>query len=275
MLSILNVIIYTRNNMLYGTIFGDIAGSTYEFRACKNYKFTTVPEKSHFTDDTVMTLAIASWLMKNPDDLEVLIKEMQFFGNRYPKAGYGGMFRKWLIAEDPKPYNSFGNGSAMRVSPCAWVAKSLDEALILATKSAEVTHNHPEGIKGAQAVAAAIWMARNGSTKEEIKAYIESTFEYNLSRTIKEIKESGYDFDSTCQGSVPESIIAFLEGNNYEEVIRLAIYLGGDADTQAAIAGSIAEAFYDMPVRFIGDVEKRLDKYLLSVLNKFNEFCNE
>lgn len=275
MLSILNDIIYTRNNMLYGTIFGDIAGSTYEFRACKNYKFTTVPDKSHFTDDTVMTLAIASWLMKDPDNLEVLIKEMQFFGNRYPKAGYGGMFRKWLIAEDPKPYNSFGNGSAMRVSPCAWVAKSLDEALILATKSAEVTHNHPEGIKGAQAVAAAIWMARNGSTKEEIKAYIESTFEYNLSRTIKEIKESGYDFDSTCQGSVPESIIAFLEGNDYEEVIRLAIYLGGDADTQAAIAGSIAEAFYDMPVRFIGDVEKRLDKYLLSVLNKFNEFCNE
>ena len=275
MLNILNVIIYTRNNMLYGTIFGDIAGSTYEFRACKNYKFTTVPEKSHFTDDTTMTLAVASWLMKDPDDLEVLVKEMQFFGNRYPKAGYGGMFRKWLIAEYPKPYNSFGNGSAMRVSPCAWVAKSLDEALFLAEKSAIVTHNHPEGIKGAQAVAAAIWMARNGSTKEEIKAYIESTFEYNLSRTIKEIKESGYDFDSTCQGSVPESIIAFLEGNDYEEVIRLAIYLGGDADTQAAIAGSIAEAFYDMPVRFIGDVEKRLDKYLLSVLNKFNEFCNE
>ena len=275
MLNISNVIIYTRNNMLYGTIFGDIAGSTYEFRACKNYKFTTVPEKSHFTDDTVMTLAVASWLMKDPDDLEVLVKEMQFFGNRYPKAGYGGMFRKWLIAEYPKPYYSFGNGSAMRVSPCAWVAKSLDEALTLATKSAEVTHNHPEGIKGAQAVAAAIWMARNGSTKEEIKAYIESTFEYNLSRTIKEIKESGYDFDSTCQGSVPESIIAFLESEDYEDCIRKAIWLGGDADTQAAIAGSIAEAFYDMPVRFIGDVEKRLDKYLLSVLNKFNEFCNE
>ena len=275
MLSILNDIIYTRNNMLYGTIFGDIAGSTYEFRACKNYKFTTVPEKSHFTDDTVMTLAVASWLMKDPDDLEVLVKEMQFFGNRYPKAGYGGMFRKWLIAEYPKPYNSFGNGSAMRVSPCAWVAKSLDEALFLAEKSAIVTHNHPEGIKGAQAVAAAIWMARNGSTKEEIKAYIESTFEYNLSRTIKEIKESGYDFDSTCQGSVPESIIAFLESEDYEDCIRKAIWLGGDADTQAAIAGSIAEAFYDMPVRFIGDVEKRLDKYLLSVLNKFNEFCNE
>ena len=275
MLSILNVIIYTRNNMLYGTIFGDIAGSTYEFRACKNYKFTTVPEKSHFTDDTTMTLAVASWLMKDPDDLEVLVKEMQFFGNRYPKAGYGGMFRKWLIAEYPKPYNSFGNGSAMRVSPCAWVAKSLDEALFLAEKSAIVTHNHPEGVKGAQAVAAAIWMARNGSTKEEIKAYIESTFEYNLSRTIKEIKESGYDFDSTCQGSVPESIIAFLEGNSFEEVIRLAIFLGGDADTQAAIAGSIAEAFYGFPTRLTGDVDKRLDKELMLIVNKFNNFCNK
>ena len=275
MLNISNVIIYTRNNMLYGTIFGDIAGSTYEFRACKNYKFTTVPDKSHFTDDTVMTLAVASWLMKDPSDMEVLVKEMQFFGNRYPKAGYGGMFRKWLIAEYPKPYNSFGNGSAMRVSPCAWVANSLEEAEHLAKMSALPTHNHPEGIKGAQAVAAAIYMARNGSTKENIKQYITETYGYNLDRTIKEIKESGYDFDSTCQGSVPEAIIAFLEGNDYEEVIRLAIYLGGDADTQAAIAGSIAEAFYNMPVRFIGDVEKRLDKYLLSVLNKFNEFCNE
>ena len=275
MLSILNDIIYIRNNMLYGTIFGDIAGSTYEFRACNNYKFTTVPDKSRFTDDTVMTLAVASWLMKNPNDMNVLVKEMQYFGNRYPKAGYGGLFREWLIEENPEPYNSFGNGSAMRVSPCAWVAKSLDEALTLAKKSAIVTHNHPEGVKGAQAVAAAIWMARNGSTKEEIKVYIESTFDYNLSRTINEIKEAGYDFDSTCQGSVPESIIAFLEGNSYEEVIRLAIYLGGDTDTQAAIAGSIAEAFYNIPAHFISDVEKRLDKYLLSVLNKFNEFCNE
>ena len=256
--------------MLYGTIFGDIAGSTYEFRACKNYNFTTVPEKSRFTDDTVMTLAVASWLMKDPNDINVLVKEMQYFGNRYPRAGYGGMFRKWLIKEDPEPYNSFGNGSAMRVSPCAWVAKSLEEAENLAKKSAIVTHNHPEGVKGAQATAAAIYLARVGKTKEQIKDYIESKYGYNLSRTIKEIKESGYKFDSTCQGSVPESIVAFLEGNSYEEVIRLAIYLGGDADTQAAIAGSIAEAFYDMPVRFIGDVEKRLDKYLLSVLNNFN-----
>ena len=259
--------------MLYGTIFGDIAGSTYEFRACKNYKFTTVPDKSHFTDDTVMTLAIASWLMKDPDDMEVLVKEMQFFGNHYPKAGYGGMFRKWLIAKDPKPYNSFGNGSAMRVSPCAWVANSLEEAELLAKMSALPTHNHPEGIKGAQAVAAAIYLAKISTPKEDIKEYIERTYGYSLSRTIQEIKDSGYDFDSTCQGSVPESIIAFLESDDFEDCIRKAIWLGGDADTQAAIAGSIAEAYYGrVPGQFIGVVEKKLDAYLLSVLNKFNNF---
>ena len=275
MLNILNVIIYTRNNMLYGTIFGDIAGSTYEFRACKNYKFTTVPEKSHFTDDTTMTLAVASWLMEDPNSLEVLVKEMQFFGNRYPKAGYGGMFRKWLVDKNPKPYNSFGNGSAMRVSPCAWFAKTLHEAETLAEASAIVTHNHPEGIKGAQAVAAAIYMAKIGSSKEVIKDYIETAYGYNLSRTIQEIKDSGYDFDSTCQGSVPESIIAFLESNDFEDCIRKAIWLGGDADTQAAIAGSIAEAYYGrVPGQFIGVVEKKLDAYLLSVLNKFNNFIN-
>ena len=273
MLSILNVIIYTRNNMLYGTIFGDIAGSTYEFRACKNYKFTTVPEKSHFTDDTVMTLAIASWLMKDPDDMEVLIKEMQFFGNRYPKAGYGGMFRKWLIAEDPKPYNSFGNGSAMRVSPVGWIEEDLELTEEKAKWSAWVTHNHPEGIKGAQAVAAAIWMARNGKTKEEIKNYITEKYGYNLNRTIQEIKDSGYKFDVSCQGSVPESIIAFLESENFEDCIKKAIYLGGDADTQAAIAGSIAEAFYGFPEELKEIVESKLDSYLLSVLKAFNNFC--
>ena len=256
--------------MLYGTIFGDIAGSTYEFRACKNDKFTTVPDKSHFTDDTVMTLAVASWLMKNPNDMEILIKEMQFFGNRYPKAGYGGMFRKWLIAEDPKPYNSFGNGSAMRVSPCAWVANSLEEAERLAKMSALPTHNHPEGIKGAQAIAAAIYMARNGGSKEDIRKYIIDKYRYNLNRTIDDIIKSGYKFNATCQGSVPEAIIAFLESSDFESAIRNAIRLRGDADTQAAIAGSIAEAFYTVPNIFISNVEKCLDKYLLSVLNNFN-----
>lgn len=259
--------------MLYGTIFGDIAGSTYEFRACKNYKFITVPEKSHFTDDTVMTLAVANWLMKNPNDDNVLIEEMQKLGKKYPKAGYGGMFRKWLVDENPKPYNSFGNGSAMRVSPCAWIASSLADAEYLAEVSARVTHNHPEGIKGAKAVAAAIYLAKISTPKEDIKEYIERISGYNLSRTVQEIKDSGYCFDSTCQGSVPESIIAFLESDDFEDCIRKAIWLGGDADTQAAIAGSIAEAYYGrVPGQFIGVVEKKLDAYLLSVLNKFNNF---
>lgn len=261
--------------MLYGTIFGDMAGSTYEFRACKHYKFATIPEKSHFTDDTVMTLAVASWLMKDKTDMGVLVKEMQYFGNRYPKAGYGGMFRKWLIKENPEPYNSFGNGSAMRVSPCAWVANSLEEAERLAKMSALPTHNHPEGIKGAQATAAAIYMSRMGASKKDIKDYITTTYGYNLDRTIDEIKKSGYSFDSTCQGSVPESIIAFLESDDYEDCIRKAIWLGGDADTQAAIAGSIAEAYYNgVPGRFVGVVDKKLDAYLLSMLNQFNNFCS-
>lgn len=260
--------------MLYGTIFGDMAGSTYEFNSAKNYNFELFPKKSRFTDDTVMTLAIATWLMKDRTE-ETLIKEMQYLGNKYPRAGYGGTFRMWLIDAHPEPYNSWGNGSAMRVSPCAWVAQSLEEAEELAKKSAEVTHNHPEGIKGAQSVAAAIFMARNGASKEDIKTYITEKYNYNLDRTVDEIKKSGYRFDVSCQGSVPEAIIAFLESENFEDCVRKAIWLGGDADTQAAIAGSIAEAYYNMPIKFIGNVEKTLDKYLLSVLNQFNSYCNE
>lgn len=262
--------------MLYGTIYGDIAGSTYEFRSVTNYNFTTVPAKSRFTDDTVMTCAVALWLIEDEKHLlSELVKQMQRLGQMFPRAGYGGMFRKWLVAKDPKPYGSFGNGSAMRVSPCAWVAKSLAEAEYLAEQTAIVTHDHPEGIKGARAVAAAIYMARNGASKENIKEYITKTYGYNLDRTIAGIKKSGYSFDSTCQGSVPESIIAFLEGDSFEEVIRLAIFLGGDADTQAAIAGSIAEAFYGFPTRLMGDVDKRLDKELMLIVNKFNNFCNK
>lgn len=262
--------------MLYGTIFGDIAGSTCEYKPVdKSYKFETVSERSHFTDDTVMTLAVASWAMKGVNDLNILIKEMQYFGQRYPQAGYGGTFRMWLIDADPKPYNSWGNGSAMRVSPIGWLFKNLHVTEEKAKWSAWVTHNHPEGIKGAQATAAAICMARHGKTKEEIKEYIENTYDYNLSRTIQEIKDSGYKFDVSCQGSVPEAIIAFLESTDFEDCIRKAIYLGGDADTQAAIAGSIAEAFYGFPEHLKSIVEEKLDSYLLSVLNKFNEFCNE
>ena len=260
--------------MLYGAIFGDMAGSTYEWHPVKNKKFETFPIKSHFTDDTVMTLAVASWLCSTNRTSDALVKSMQYFGSLYPHAGYGRNFYNWLRDEEPQPYYSWGNGSAMRVSPCGWVAQSLDEAMNLAKISAIVTHSHPEGIKGAQAVAGAIYMARYGGTKEEIKSYIEHTFGYDLDRTIEEIKSSGYKFDVSCQGSVPEAIIAFLESNSFEEAIRLAIYLGGDADTQAAIAGSIAEAFYGIPTSFVGAIEKRLDKTLLDVLNQFNNKYN-
>ena len=260
--------------MLYGAIFGDMAGSTYEWHPVKNKKFETFPIKSHFTDDTVMTLAVASWLGFTDRTSDSLVKTMQYFGSLHPYAGYGRNFYNWLRDEDPQPYYSWGNGSAMRVSPCGWVAKTLHEAETLAEASAIVTHSHPEGIKGAKAVAAAIYMARIGSNKELIKDYIETAYGYNLSRTIEEIKSSGYKFDVSCQGSVPEAIIAFLESNSFEEAIRLAIYLGGDADTQAAIAGSIAEAFYGIPASFVGAVEKRLDKTLLDVLNQFNNKYN-
>ena len=259
--------------MLYGTIYGDIAGSMYEFKSVKDYNFTSIPEGSHFTDDTVMTLAIAKWLMNDGWGDEGLVEAMQEMGKAYPKAGYGGMFRKWLTSENPKPYNSFGNGSAMRVAPCAWLADTLATAEALAKVSAEVTHNHPEGIKGAQAVAAAIWMAKEGYDKCEIKDYITKTYGYNLNRTIQEIKDSGYKFDSTCQGSVPEAIIAFLEGDDFDDVIRLAIYLGGDADTQAAIAGSIAEAFYGIPDKNIEIAKKYLDKNLIDIIYQFNKLC--
>lgn len=261
--------------MLYGVLYGDIAGSTYEFRSVTNYNFITVPPKSRFTDDTVMTCAVASWLMQDRKNIQLLVSEMQRLGNMYSKAGYGGMFRKWLKSDNPQPYYSFGNGSAMRVSPCAWVAKSLEEVEELAGISASVTHNHSEGIKGAQAVAAAIYMARIGKSKEDIREYIEIKYQYDLERSVNDIVDDGYSFDSTCQGSVPEAIIAFLDGENYEDVIRKAIYLGGDADTQAAIAGSIAEAFYKVPNHVFQCVNKYVDKPLLDIVNEFNKFCNE
>jgi ADP-ribosylglycohydrolase len=263
------------NNILYGIIYGDMAGSTYERHPVKDYHFELFPENSHFTDDTVMTLAIATWLMNNVKDSNILIKSMQFFGSLYPQVGYGRNFFNWLKDPNSQPYYSWGNGSAMRVAPCAWVAKSLEEAEDLAKKSAEVTHNHPEGIKGAQAVAAAIYMARKGASKKEISDYITTTYGYNLTRTISEIKSMGYKFDVSCAGSVPEAITAFLESNDFEEAIRLAIYLGGDADTQAAIAGSIAEAFYGISDEIVEKVKSRLDKHLIRTIEIFNHLYNE
>ena len=259
-------------NFLCGAVAGDIIGSIYEWNATKKTDFYLFTHFSKYTDDTVMTVANADWL--NTGDS--LLGIMQDYGNRFPHAGYGGMFRSWLREDDPKPYNSFGNGSAMRVSPVGWVFNTLEETLEAAKTSAEITHNHPEGIKGAQATAACIFMARTGKSKEEIKEYIELTFGYDLSRTCDEIRPN-YKFDVTCQGSVPESIIAFLESTDFENALRLAISLGGDADTMGAITGGIAEAYYgDVPVHIRKEVLKRLPNDFIEVLQKFYcKYVNE
>ena len=250
---------------LCGAMAGDIIGSFYEFNATKKYDFYLFTPFSKFTDDTVMTVANADWLITG----DSLLGVMQDYGNRYPHAGYGGMFRKWLREDEPKPYNSFGNGSAMRVSPVGWAFDTLGKTLEAAKESAEVTHNHPEGIKGSQATAACIFLARTGKSKEEIKDYIEKTFGYNLSRTCDEIRLD-YHFDVTCQGSVPESIIAFLESTDFESAVRLAVSLGGDADTMGAITGGIAEAYYGgVPEHIRKEVLKRLPNEFIDVMQKF------
>lgn len=250
---------------LCGAIAGDIIGSVYEWHTTKNTDFYLFTLSSKFTDDTVMTVANADWLLTG----DSLLGVMQDYGNRYPHAGYGGMFRSWLREDEPKPYNSFGNGSAMRVSPVGWAFDTLEETLEAAKQSAEITHNHPEGIKGAQATAACIFMARTGKSKQEIKDYIEKRFGYNLSRTCDEIRPT-YDFDVTCQGSVPESIIAFLESTDFESAIRLAVSLGGDADTMGAITGGIAEAYYGGVSEHIRkEVLKRLPNEFIVVMQKF------
>lgn len=255
--------------MILGAIIGDMIGVPYEFRQnrYKSKDFPLFNGSNRPSDDSVLTIANMSWLL-GTDLKEAMLK----WCHKYPKAGYGGMFRRWLMDDNRHPYNSLGNGSAMRVSPVAWIANSLDECLDLAKQSAEITHNHAEGIKGAQATAAAIYMARIGSTKEEIKEYISKEFGYNLDRTLDEIRPT-YHFDSTCQGSVPESIICFLEGTSYEDTVRNAVSLGGDTDTQAAIAGSIAEAFYGIPKEIQDEALKIIPKDMLEVIEEFSEKC--
>lgn len=255
---------------ILGAIAGDIIGSTRENHPIKTKDFELFPQWSTFTDDTIMTLAVAKWLCEDKDSQDVLVKNLQMFGNRYPGGGYGGRFHHWLAEENPKPYGSWANGSAMRVSPCAWVADTLEEAQDLARKSAIVTHNHPEGIKGALATSDAIYLARVGATKEEIKDHIEIRYEYDLSRSLDEIRPV-YKFDISCAGSVPESIISFLEAEDFEDAIRNAISLGGDSDTQAAIAGSIASAYWDIPEYIIDESVYRLDGFLLDAFLDFEE----
>lgn len=233
---------------MYGAIIGDIAGSTLEFKRKKNYDFPIFLRGSDITDDTIMTVAVAralmQWSREGGDLHEAMRFHMRDLGRKYPYplGAYGGNFACWLRSNSPIPYYSCGNGSAMRVSPCGLIAASLDAALELAKISAEVTHDHPEGIKGAQATAAAVYLAKTRHSKQEIRDYIHRNF-YPMDRTLDEIRPT-YRFEGTCQKSVPESIIAFLESDSYEDAIRKVISLGGDADTMGAITGSIAWTFY-------------------------------
>jgi ADP-ribosylglycohydrolase len=236
--------------MILGAIVGDVIGSSYEFSNVKRTQFDLFTKDTYFTDDSVMTVATMDVLLNKSD----YAKTYQSYGRMYPKRGYGGNFEDWIYEDTPEPYDSWGNGSAMRASPIGWYCGSIDAVMKEAKKSAEVSHNHPEGIKGAQAVAAAVYLARTGKTKEEIKQFITGTFGYNLDRTLDEIRPS-YEFDVSCQGSVPQAIIAFLESADYESAVRLAVSIGGDSDTIACVAGGIAEAFYgEIPMEIFNTV---------------------
>ena len=234
---------------MLGAIFGDIVGSVYEFRNTKTKNFELFSKTSKFTDDSAMTLAVAEALLQydRTQDLsvfqDILITTMHKYGREYPYVGYGAKFFWWLLKQRREPYQSYGNGSAMRVSPVAWYADSLEETLILAKASAEITHDHPDGINGAVATAGAIYLARTGASKDEIKKFFE--LYYPLNFTLDEIRPT-YTFDVSCIGSVPPALQAFLESDSFEDAVRGAVSIGGDSDTIAAIAGSVAEAFYGM-----------------------------
>ena len=252
---------------MLGAVAGDIIGSVYEFYNTKSTDFDLFCGASTFTDDSVMTLAVAKWLVEDKaHTIHYLIYCMQELGNCHPNAGYGGRFCGWLEEDNPQPYNSWGNGAGMRVSPVGLYAKTLDEALVLAALTASVSHNHPEGVKGAQAIATSVFLCKQGKSKQEIKDYVEQTFGYNLDRAIEQIRPD-YDFDVSCQGSAPEAIIAFLEGNSFEEVIRLAISLGGDSDTIGAMAGAIAACVYPIP----DEIAERCDAILTDDLREIKD----
>jgi len=261
---------------MLGAIIGDMVGSPYEFddTAIKTTDFPLFSDESTYTDDTVMTIAVADALLGRPQSDEAaeaaLVESMQRWGRQIslPKGGYGGRFVRWLWSDDPHPYCSWGNGSAMRVSSVGWLYATLDETEHWADVSARVTHDHPEGIKGAQSTAAAIFLARTGASKDEIRAYVTKRFGYDLSRTLAQIRPTYHHVES-CQETVPEAITAFLESSGFEDAIRLAVSLGGDADTQGAITGAIAEAAYGIPDDIRTEALKRLDARLLDVLTRF------
>ena len=251
---------------MIGAIAGDIIGSVYESHCLKTTDFAMFTANSTYTDDTVLTVAVADCILHGKD----YATEFKHYARKYPYAGFGGMFFQWASSDDAKPYNSFGNGSAMRVSPIGIAFDTMEEVLAEARRSAEVTHNHPEGIKGAQAIASAIFLAREGKDKGEIRQFIEDSFGYDLRRTLEQIRPHYY-FDVTCQGSVPEAIIAFLQSTDYEDAVRNAVSLGGDADTLACMTGGIAQAHYGViPNDIIEEVRGRLDPELLTVVDQFS-----
>ena len=262
---------------MIGAILGDIIGSPYEFDSGDKTKdFPLFSAQSEYTDDSVMTLAVAKAFMDLPEDADDerikahLVQVMHEIGRRHPDAGYGSHFGAWLFLDGTTPYNSYGNGSAMRVSSVAWLRRDIDSVRKAARLSAEVTHNHPEGIKGAEATASAIFLARTGHSKEDIHAYIESEFGYDLSRSCDEIRPTYYHNES-CMKTVPEAITAFLEGESFEDVIRTAVSLGGDCDTLTAIAGSIAEGFYGVPEDLRTECYLRLPEDLKDILKQFEQ----
>lgn len=272
---------------MLGAIIGDIAGSTFEFYNTKDYNFPLFDVESNYTDDSICSIAVAEWLLDDPTlSHEVLEQKFVEIANEYPcpMGGYGGGFRTWLFypeflrsfdglatCGERVPYNSWGNGSAMRVSAVGWMFDTLWQTENAAEISASITHNHPEGIKGAQATAAAIFMARTGSSKEEIRKYIEEKYGYDLHRTCDEIRPD-YSFDGSCQGTVPEAMIAFLDSHDFEDAIRLAVSLGGDSDTLACITGGIAEAFYrQIPSDLAGDALNLLPPRFIEVLDRLRQ----
>ncbi len=258
--------LYKKKNYILGAIIGDMIGSVFEFNNYKSTDFPLFQSKTTFTDDSVLTLATMVVALHKLD----YVNTYQAYGRKYTNRGYGGTFLYWIYMDEPEPYLSFGNGAAMRVSPVGWAYNTIDEVLRQAKRSAEVSHNHPEGIKGAQATASAVFLARTGKSKPEIKEFIEVMFGYDLNRTIAQIRP-GYSFDVTCQGSVPEAIIAFLESTDYESTIRLSVSLGGDSDTIACIAGGIAEAFYqEIPEYIIDKALQLLPKEFINLIGAFS-----
>jgi ADP-ribosylglycohydrolase len=252
---------------MLGAIVGDVIGSVHEGSTEKIKDFPLFIPQSTFTDDSVLTVAVADWILTG----ENLVDLLHDYADAYPGRGYGGMFYHWASTRAREPYNSFGNGAAMRVSPVGFAFETMEDVLEWSRRSAEVTHNHPEGIRGAQATATAIYLARRVQDKDLIKGTLESLFEYDLSARLEQIRPA-YGFDATCQGTVPQALAAFFESTSYEDAIRNAISLGGDADTLACITGGIAEAYYGgAPPNLAVRVKAMLDKRLLAVVDRFRE----